>query len=202
MKPLRPAGRAAPLRLMSRAALLLCFACGGRAGQLGDGGFDAGPCGAPTLGTNPDAGFNHLPIGTTIVYPTNPPAGGDHYPEWAVWGEHAGAVPAPYFVHNEEHGGIILLYNCPRGCPDLVNTLRTFMDNQPTDPLCAQAANGVNARFVLTPDPDLDVPVAAASWGFYYKQAESCVDVGALDDFIAAHYGQGRESSCAQGSFQ
>lgn len=181
----------APRALVLFALLSAC----GRAPPSSDGG-----CEPAALGTAPDAGHAHLPIGTSIDYATNPPAGGDHYPAWAVWGEHQSPVPAPYFVHNEEHGGIVLLYNCPHGCAEVIASLRAILNAQPPDPLCQQ--QGVSSRLLLTPDPDLDVPVAAASWGFTYKEPSLCVDVPSLAAFLSAHYGQGPESLCDQGQYQ
>jgi hypothetical protein len=52
---------------------------------------------------------------------------------------------------------------------------------------------------LMTSDPDLDVPVAAAAWGWTYKEADPCVDVASLQAFITAHYGIGR-LSCPGGS--
>jgi hypothetical protein len=153
-----------------------------------------------------------LPIGTQINYPSNPPAGGPHWPVWAVWGVHDTAVPLEYLVHNEEHGGVILFYNlakCTPGCPGLPAQLADFIAAQPQDPVCTRDAppdpdagvSGVVTRMVLSPDPDLDVPWAAASWGWTFKASTACIDVGALQAFKDAHYAQGSEDICYQGLF-
>ena len=167
---------------------------------------DGGSCAiAPTITQvfSPDAGpsRNHVPEGTVIQYASNPPAGGDHYPVWATWGVHTDAVPDGYFVHNEEHGGVVLLYNCPTGCPAVVAALAALVSDQPADPLCTVMNSGVNARVLLTPDPSLEVPVAAAAWGWTYTQPEACVDAASLQAFITAHLGQGPEDFCSQGSY-
>ncbi len=181
-------------------------ACGTGRGR--DGGtvpsWDGGPCPAGVVGEFPDASFNHVALGTIVDYGSNPPAGGDHYPYWAIWGIHSDAVPPEYFVHNEEHGGVVLLYNCPGdgGCPDIVATLTQIMNDQPVDPLCTEQGTGVPNRMLMTPDPDIPGPVAAASWGWTYNEPSPCVDVAGLEAFIAAHYGQGREPLCGQGFFQ
>ncbi len=180
---------------------------------VGEPFWDGGPCDAGVVGQYPDASFNHVPIGTTVSYGANPPAGGDHYPYWATWGIHADTVPAEYFVHNEEHGGLILLYNCPSGCPGIVDTLTEIVNAQPADPLCA--GSGVTNRMVMTPDPNILGPVAAAAWGWTYNEFDDCVDVASLQDFIDQHYGVGRlcpggadggmiscEPLCAQGLYQ
>lgn len=157
-----------------------------------------------SLCDEPNDQHQHIDIGTPIVYPSNPPAGGPHWPVWAVWGVHANAVPVEYLVHNEEHGGVILFYNlakCSDGCPHLVADLTAFIAAQPQDPVCTDQAPGVLTRMVLTPDPDLDVVWAAAAWGWAYKSSTSCVDTAALQEFADAHYAQASEDICYQGAF-
>jgi hypothetical protein len=156
------------------------------------------------LGSDPDAGHQHVAIGTPVQYDTNPPCAGDHWPIWATWGVHADAVPPEYFVHNLEHGGVVLVYNCPQGCPDLVTALQDFIQAQPDDPLCLSQVpdSGIRGRFLLTPDPDLLATWGASAWGYYLAASGTCLDVAALDEFVAAHYGNGREALCFQGFFQ
>jgi hypothetical protein len=184
----------------------------------GDGGdcqlasYDGGTCPPALVCAEPNDDHRHLDIGTPIEYPSNPPAGGAHWPVWAVWGVHATPVPVEYLVHNEEHGGVILFYNlanCDGGCPNLVADLTSFIDAQPQDPVCTRDAPadpdagvaGVTTRMVLSADPDLDVPWAAAAWGWAYKASTSCVDAVALQSFKDAHYAQGSEDICYQGLF-
>jgi hypothetical protein len=77
--------------------------------------------------------------------------------------------------------------------------LQAASDALPDDPLCA-LGQGVRVRTVITPDPLLDVPVAAAAWGVVYKA--ECVDPPTLRDFVLVHYGQGPEATCANGQTQ
>ena len=142
----------------------------------------------------------HVPIGTDITWDSNPPSSGSHYPIWAAYQAYTSPVPRGYYVHDEEHGGIILLYNCPDdgGCPDVAAALQSVSDAIPDDPLCAAAGQGVRVRTVITPDPLIDVPVAAAAWGWVYKA--QCVDLPTLTAFALQHYGQGPEVLCANGT--
>src|SRR5262249_26374535 len=108
-------------------------------------------------------------------------------------------VLSGYLVHNLEHGAVVVSYRCDdAGCADTVSTLQQILGAQPNDPLC-NPADGVRARLILAPDPGLDVPVAAAAWTWTYRA--TCADSGSLNAFIAAHYGQGREATCQQGSY-
>jgi len=136
----------------------------------------------------------HHPECTPIHYSYHPPTIGPHYPVWAAWRSYRGPIPSAYLVHNLEHGGIVLLYNCANGCPDLLESLETLIDELPDDPKCAPP---VRHRFVLAEDPELDVPLAAVAWGHWYKA--TCLDLEGLRAFIDEHYAKGREDSCKDG---
>jgi len=192
---------------------LLTPGCGhGTASLEPDGGTCSGPtCNFPFTAADqvssvpagtPVTGGWHVDVGTIVTYDEQPPVGGYHYPVWAIWGTHTDPVPLEYLVHNEEHGGVLLLYNCDAGCPDLVAQLQGVVDSQPQDPLCASEGTGVNARLVLVPDRSLDIQFAAAAWGWWYRPAiDGGVNVGDLQTFITDHIGNGREAECAQGGY-
>jgi hypothetical protein len=99
-------------------------------------------------------------------------------------------------VHDLEHGAIVLFHQCVTGaeCDAIVEGFRKTRDALPSDPLCDSS---IRVRVVIVPDPLLDVPVAAAAWGWTYKA--SCLDLASLTDFAKAHYGQGTEDLCAPG---
>jgi hypothetical protein len=142
----------------------------------------------------------HVPIGTAIPWCSNPPSSGLHYPIWAAYQAYDTAVPRGYYVHDLEHGAVVFLYNCgDAGCPDVVAALHAAANAIPDDPICDVDA-GVRVRAVITPDPLLDVPVAAAAWGWTYKA--QCVDLATLTAFARQHYGQGPEVLCANGTTQ
>jgi len=71
----------------------------------------------------PDRGDDHVPEGTRVTYREYPPTSGPHWPRWAKWGIYAEAVPEEAFVHNLEHGGVVILYRCPTPCPEVVRRL-------------------------------------------------------------------------------
>ncbi|MDP9000303.1 MAG: DUF3105 domain-containing protein [Myxococcota bacterium] len=140
----------------------------------------------------------HVPISTDIQWNSNPPSSGGHYPVWAAYQEYSSPVPRGYYVHNLEHGAVVLLYNCGgANCPDIVAALQTAAGAIPSDPLCASAGEGVRVRAVITPDPLLDVPVAATAWGWTYKA--QCADLPTLKQFAMDHYGHGPETTCGNG---
>jgi hypothetical protein len=144
---------------------------------------------------------SHVPIGTDIQWDSNPPSSGAHFPVWAAYTAYTSPVPRGYYVHNEEHGAVVLLYQCgDASCPDVAAALQAVSDSLPDDPLCLQRGEGVRVRTVLSPDPLLDVPVAAAAWGWVYRA--QCVDLPTLEAFAHEHYGQGPEVLCDDGTTQ
>lgn len=158
-----------------------------------------------TIDTPPIGAAAHLDEGTPITYGSNPPCGGPHYPRWAMYGAYTAPIPPPYWVHDLEHGAIVLLYKCApdAGLPDGGSCeaaaqafLAQVVAALPTDPGCTP---DVRVRTVLTPDPDLATPYAAAAWGWTYTAA--CADLGSLVDFARQRYAKGPEDTCANGSY-
>ena len=116
-------------------------------------------------------------------------------------------VPRGYYVHDLEHGAVVLLYHCDAdadaGCADVVAELQKAVDALPDDPLCTSIADrndGVRVRAVITPDPDIPTAIAAAAWGWTYTA--DCVDLPSLTAFAREHYGQGTEQLCGNGQAQ
>ncbi|HEY4056518.1 MAG TPA: DUF3105 domain-containing protein [Kofleriaceae bacterium] len=137
----------------------------------------------------------HMPQGTAIEWSSNPPATGAHYPVWAGWDRSYTSLERGYYVHNLEHGGIVLLYNCPDGCPDVVAQLEQDVRDATPDPTCAAP---VTKRMIIVPDPLLPegVQVAADAWNTYYTA--SCYDPY-VKTFMRTHYRHGPEDTCGDG---
>ena len=151
----------------------------------------------------------HVDEDSSIMFTSNPPAGGPHFPIWAHWstyfGQYQTPIPRGYYIHNQEHGGVVFLYKCSAdaGMPDGSFTdagmscaerseafLWSVANALPTDPSCTPP---IRVAVVITPDPDLATPIAAAAWGYTYTS--DCMDYASLLDFAKAHYGRGPESS-------
>lgn len=56
-------------------------------------------------------------------YNSSPPSSGPHLGVLAQWGIHETPLPPELFVHNLEDGGIVVAYDCPAGCDELVASL-------------------------------------------------------------------------------
>jgi hypothetical protein len=187
---------------------------GGSGAQTGSGGEAGGPPPEPVVETlHPDADplpgqsdctvviktgitlapWKHVEGCAAVEYATNPPSGGDHWPFWAAWQEHADPVPREVYNHNLEHGGIVLSYDCVDACPEVVAALQAAAAGATPDPKCI----GFNARTLITADSELDTPIAASAWGATYTA--TCLDPTSLADFIEDRYAKGPEDTCAQG---
>jgi hypothetical protein len=140
----------------------------------------------------PIEGFTHVAIGTDVAYQSNPPSSGNHYPVWADYASYTETVPRGYWVHDLEHGAVVLLHR-PDAGSEVIDALRAAYDAIPLDPKCT------HRRVVLTPDPLMPQPFAVVSWGF--RMLCDVVDESAILDFVALHRDHGRESICSQGGF-
>ena len=159
---------------------------------MGDGGFPT-LCGA-VIATFPIDPSPHVGSCSAVTYTTNPPTSGPHYPTWAAFKVYGSPVPRGFYVHSMEHGAVVVQYNCPSGCDADVAALVAYLDSRPPDPLCVAPLEN---RFIVTPDPLLDVPFAASAWGASLKA--QCFDLPALGAFIDAHYAKAPENFCFDG---
>jgi hypothetical protein len=149
------------------------------AGSLGDSGgtqsglcTSCGGCDEPVQVTSANHGVG------TVHYDSLPPAGGDHNQCWGSWGVHDKTLAPERWVHNLEHGGIVLLYNCPSGCPADVAKLATFVKARP--------------RALLTADTDMPTMFAIVAWGQRLKT--DCLDLAAFATFYTSHVDHAPES--------
>jgi hypothetical protein len=134
-------------------------------GALADA--EAGPpqtCGDDPLlaavETRPSDGAQHVPAGTEVTYGHNPPTSGPHYGAWAASAVYTEAVDPRSFVHNLEHGWVVLLHR-PDAPADQIALLHDLWDAPPADPSCPDVAK---PRVLVSPAPDLPTPVAALTW--------------------------------------
>ncbi len=129
-------------------------------------------------------GADHVPEGTNIAYRSYPPASGPHYGRTASYGVHTEEVPEGYWVHDLEHGAIVVLYNCPDGCPDLVDQLRELYNTAP---------NGKygKVKMVVAPYSRMDSRLALLAWGWREKLQE--FDRERILRFYRAHVDRGPE---------
>ncbi|MDP3275605.1 MAG: DUF3105 domain-containing protein [Deltaproteobacteria bacterium] len=138
----------------------------------------------------------HQTPGSEIAFRDNPPTNGPHYSDWARWGIYREVIPRGYWVHNLEHGAVVLLYR-----PDVQNSdrdaLEAFVRALPPEPACL--AQGVRRRILVTPDPFLPTPFAAVAWNHSYTAL--CLDTAALERIVLGLTGRAPEEVCATGFY-
>lgn len=161
--------------------------CGGAkaTSACSDGGVCALACG-PGVDAPPLESAYHVDEPTPVSYAANPPASGPHWPMWQEpWGAYPGGLPRERWMHNLEHGGVVLAYNCPSGCDDVVAALTTLRDATPPDQYNEQ-------RILIVPDAQMPHRVAAIAWGWRWQG--DAVDSATVRCFIDARYDRAPES--------
>jgi hypothetical protein len=101
----------------------------------------------------PDLGNAHLQTYDEphVPYNSDPPTSGPHMPYTAPWGIHSEPIPKELQVHNLEDGGVVIQYNCPSGCPDLVEKLRALVQRYQDE-------------VILAPYPGMPHRIALTAW--------------------------------------
>jgi hypothetical protein len=141
-------------------------------GPVASGATPAPAVTAPAPGyVEPDMGRTHVNPGTKVKYTWCPPASGNHYQaagqgpiKAQLYGPNDGTVPEGW-VHNLEHGAIVLLYKCPGpGCTDDGQTeLQSLLGRWPDSPICHFPPGG-NVTPVIAPFKDMPYNYAAIVW--------------------------------------
>jgi hypothetical protein len=106
----------------------------------------------------PEEGREHVPVGTPVTYGHHPPTSGPHWPTWTLWNVYTEEIPPEVWVHNLEHGGIVILYRCDQPCPSLVQQLRDVFATFPK-------TKWSHVRLVIAPDRQLRTRLAILAWG-------------------------------------
>jgi hypothetical protein len=114
----------------------------------------------------PDMGQGHVPNGTKITYTYCPPASGKHYAQPAapitarVYGPDEAVIPEQW-IHNLEHGGLLILY---KGTAVDQDALGSLFDAIPPSPVCGFEPGGQSPGPVIARFEDMSWPFAAMVW--------------------------------------
>ncbi len=144
-----------------------------------------------------DQGNQHVATGDKVTYPVCPPASGKHInnpPRGPIparfYGPNDDAVPNGW-VHNLEHGGLVVLYSCDKGACDAAtqDQLRSLVTGLPASAVCKTPAGVVSP--VVAHFEQMPTRFAALVWDrvlymdtldvqkvydFYTQYAEKVVD--------------------------
>ena len=131
----------------------------------------AGIAGGP-YSLRPATSGSHWNTAPTTVAPVGAPA---------RWGTYEQVLPDEVLVHNLEHGGIGLHYNCPEqgGCPQLVQQLAGLIPAS-------------HSQFILSPYPNMDTRIAVTAWREHLYLDE--FDEQAIRNFIEQYIDRAPES--------
>lgn len=86
-----------------------------------------------------------------FTYNTSPPTSGPHLGALARWGVHDEPIPNELQVHNLEDGGVMVQYNCPDACPELVAQLEEIVEPY-------------HEGVILAPYPDMEERITLTAW--------------------------------------
>lgn len=152
----------------------------GQGGNLNTGG---------PVPLNPDNGGLHIAPGVAGTgYTERPATSGPHWfapetpagvPAPARWGVYDTPLPDEVLIHNLEHGGIGLHYDCPDGCDELVNQLEDLLPRN-------------RSQFILSPYSGMETRLAITAWRHHLYLDD--FDEQQILDFIDAYQDRAPES--------
>lgn len=163
---------------------ILVPACGGGGGSGNSSQISSSTSFSdPGIETFPDEGNTHVPVGTVVVYQTDPPTSGNHYPDPQPGGFYTSPVAAGFLVHSLEHGGVVIYVDA------------TLVSTADLDALKALAAAhpGDFAQVVVVPRTDAAFPVILTAWTHWLRLAT--YDQSRIDGFLALFLGNGPEKN-------
>lgn len=150
------------------------------------GNGDGGPigvaesrAGCSDIETYDEQGRDHVEDGTQVPYETTPPTSGPHYATPAGPGFYTDALPPEQFVHNMEHGQLIIWYD-PAAPADVRDDIEAFVEDNPAVILATPFNQVPEGNFTIT------------AWG----ASMSCEQLSeaALADFREQFQGRGPET--------
>ena len=137
-----------------------------------------------------DDGAVHIPGNAYNVggYSVVPATSGPHwagpttpagFPAPARWGQYEQALPNEVLLHNLEHGGIGLHYDCEVPCPEIVQALDDIIPRNPS-------------QFILSPYVNMPGKIAVTAWRHHLYLDE--VDEEEIRKFIDEYQDRAPES--------
>lgn len=111
--------------------------------------------------SHPSQGNVHIAQGTKhVVYNSDLPSSGPHYFDAsspAPWGIYTQEMPSEVFLHNEEHGGVVVTYS-PTLPASQIKQLQQLFASPSSDKSFSAG------KFILMPRAENKKPIELASW--------------------------------------
>ena len=131
------------------------------------------PGGSPEDGqVTANMGRLHVARGSPLSYLFCPPTSGTHYdnesgfsPARPGFYRPDAAIGPGSWIHNLEHGYVVVLYRCAEGlCPseEVLTEIRRFVNNGPQTPVAANC--GIRSKMVAARFDDMSTPFALLTW--------------------------------------
>jgi hypothetical protein len=165
--------------LAAVAAALILPACGG--GPSGQNQRTPTPT-DPDIETFASEGQEHVPVGTVIVYATDPPTSGPHYDSPQEGGFFDQEIAAGYLVHSLEHGAVVIYYS-PAVTDDQQKALQRLAKQHP----------GTFAQVICVPRNDATYPIILTAWT--HRLRLTAYDKDRIDNFCTLYLDQGPEKA-------
>jgi hypothetical protein len=103
----------------------------------------------------------HVAQGRELSPRNRPPSSGIHYGGTSRYSVSATPIPPGNWIHNLEHGGVVILYRCDgeQACAEAASRVRTEVGN------VARAGAFGQVKIVGSPYQDMETPFTAVAWG-------------------------------------
>lgn len=136
--------------------------------------------------TVPDEGHTHVADGTALTPKHQPPSSGNHYASPVAANAYPAEIPAGNWVHNLEHGYIVVVYRCSGAeCSDLAAQAKGIFGALPKE------AKFNEVKFVSTPYQSMTPKIAVLAWD--NEQDMDVMDQKLITDFYNKYVDHGRE---------
>ena len=166
-------GIIAGVTLVVGVLLVAVLLSGGDGGGRYTCGQQLAPAGSPEDGqVTANMGRAHVARGSQISYLFCPPSSGTHYnnetgfsPARPGFYRPDAAIGPGSWIHNLEHGYVVVLYRCPEGvCPseEVLDDIRRFVNNAPQTAVAANC--GIRAKVVAARFDQMATPFALLTW--------------------------------------
>lgn len=127
------------------------------------------------------SGYISRPGEPRAPYNSNPPTSGPRLRSIADWGATRIPIPLELQVHNLEHGGVAIQYNCPDGCHAWVERLEELVRGR--------------EFILLAPYPWMEARIALTAWGWIETMDD--LDLERVRRFVETHAGKDHHSGSA-----
>jgi hypothetical protein len=129
----------------------------------------------------------HVDPNERVTYKSYPATSGPHHPSPIAWQPYDQPQAAEDYVHNLEHGGVVVLYNCTGdACTDLTKSLRGLYNS------LGRSKYG-NVKLVVTPAPEIDPGIWLLAWGHRVRLEK--FDSSEISRFYTAYVDHGPEDA-------